>query len=112
MSQSRGHEHEQDRVFASRRSQLLKCFELAVDLQHGLRYLAIGEVPEVITRNPARCRSQRRDQSISVCPLGTASAIGTKSKSAGIRNTELSMKAITASQSSAAGLAAFSNVQS
>src|SRR5258707_5726319 len=69
MSKSRGHEHKQDRVFARRRSQLLKCFELAVERQYRLRYLAIGEVSEVVTRNSARCRSQRCDQRISICSL-------------------------------------------
>src|SRR5437660_5223337 len=69
MSESRGHEHEEDRVFARRRSQLLKCFELSVERQYGLGYLAIGEVSQVITRNSARRRSQRRDQRIAVCSL-------------------------------------------
>src|SRR6516164_694667 len=111
MSKSRGHKHEEDRVFARRRSQLLKCFELSVERQYGFAYLAIGEVPQVITRNSARRRSQRSDQ-YRYALFGIASAIGTKSTSAGTRNMELSMKAMTANQNSAAGLAAFCNVQS
>src|SRR6478752_7070467 len=42
---------------------------LSVERQYGLGYLAIGEVSQVITRNSARRRSQRRDQRISICSL-------------------------------------------